>query len=136
MYDKIILGRELQASINKLSTEYDELKKPVITDLSLLNVIKNIIDQYLSDKEYFSSTLKPIYFFVPVAALLFSPRCFLGQPMRKGLREAMARTLAVETPSSVSHVLSTTGIWMCHNKEFRAMIDRLYTVVTEELKIN
>lgn len=131
MYEQLIVrGQELTATIKQLSTEYHNLKRPLLTDLSLLPRIKEIIEAQTT-----TTPGRLICYFVPVVALLYSPGCFLGCPMLRGVRGAMAKAMNLGGPTTISHTLTTVSVWLAYNREFRADVDRLFEVVMADLNI-
>lgn len=129
MYQKIIKGQQLRAKLEKLSDKYSKFEQPTLTDLTLLQKIKEIIqtNELATDARLCS-------YFVPVVVILYSPRCFFGQSMRRGLRKAIAQTLNINTESSVSHTLMTVSGWLTYNKEFKQTIDALTQQVLLEVQ--
>lgn len=131
MYEKIAFVNKLISEIGKLTAQHKDLKRPILTDLSLLRSIKRIVEGNLTGAE---CKTKTSYYFIPVVVMLYSPRCFMGQRMDKGLRRAISVALDINTPTTISHVLTASAAWLEHNKEFRVSVDRLYAIVLAELE--
>lgn len=130
MYEEIIKVQKIIENIEDLAKMCNEVMEPKIVDLSLLGSIKDLIDTNLTADEH---RLKTINYFITVSAMLYSPRCFVGRPMSRGLRTAIAVTLGVHSPTTISHIFSSVNVWLKHNRSFRDTVNRLYNIVRKAI---
>lgn len=133
MYEEIIKAEGIIEKIEYLTKACNEVMEPKLVDLSLLESIRGLIDTNLTSEE---RRLKTINYFITVTAMLYSPRCFVGRPMSRGLRTAIAATLGVHSPTTISHIFSSVNVWLKHNRSFRDTVNRLYDIVREAIDLD
>ncbi|MEG1612489.1 MAG: hypothetical protein RR318_07740, partial [Alistipes sp.] len=75
MYEKITRSKELSQTIQKLSTEKHRLSEPVLTDLSQLERIRDVVKTNFPLLNEFRRR----NYFIAVSLLLYCPRTFVGK---------------------------------------------------------
>ena len=127
--------------INELKKirEYNELVKkrcdiitvPEIENMELLGCIHQIVKRECSTLKELS-TYDYRHYFVALAVYLYTPRSWMGESFKLGLRDRIASILGC-TPSYVSNIFRYVTDWYTIYKDFREGVEYLYSKIVNEL---
>lgn len=110
-----------------------EVSKPILTELKQIQIIYDWF--YSLPKEYLLTDQDSVHKrqFLFIIILLFSPTFFVGDKLKRGLRNELARVLHFRSPSAISNLSSDVLCWYKSYQGFREKTNRIYEKLLCEL---
>ena len=128
--------------INELKKirEYNDLVKkrcdiitvPEIENMELLGCIHQIVKTECSTLKELS-TYDYRHYFVAIVIFLYSPKSYMGDKIRVGIRDGIAKVLDT-SPARVSNIFRIVRDWVIIYTEFRRGVEYLYGKVLDKLQ--
>lgn len=87
---------------DRISKKLDYSTTPTLTDLNLIQKIYDDMPKFLGIKHSKVESIELNKKFVFVVLQLFAPKVFIGHNLPRGLRNALAKTMKVKSPSIIS----------------------------------
>ncbi|WP_165021535.1 hypothetical protein [Dysgonomonas sp. ZJ279] len=110
--------------------------KPELEDLQTISTIYDWVKELCHKKdEINNSRYAEKYYFLMVAALLYSPRIFAGYFFERGKRDAIAEVLQL-SPSHISNSLKSVCSWYKFYRDFQVSLDYLYSEILLRIELN
>lgn len=134
MFSKIIELKAIREQKSRLSEREKELAKPLLKDLSLLNLLYQWFNEISSCKESQKERMLQRKKFIFIALSLYSPSTLAGDKMRIGLRDELCKVLEINEKSTLSKSLNNIAFYYQMYKYFRLDIDVICTEILKRLR--
>lgn len=127
----------LYGQLSELQLQWNELSKPILTDLSLLPVIYNLYLGLFEKRGITDKATKPYHRrkFLLVILYLYSPRTLAGGKMIGGLRDKLAELFGLSGKSTVSDNIPDLVFHYENYRDFRKDVDMIYDEICQALNV-
>lgn len=128
---KIFELMQIKESKNLIRAREAEIGSPALSNVEYLECINNVVKNECLNNERLQR-YEPKYYFVAIASFLYTPRSWMGESFKLGLRDRIASILGC-TPSYVSNIFRYVTDWFAIYKDFREGVEYLYGKISSEL---
>ena len=139
MSSKLSLIKELE-SIRKLKSQLNkrenELTRPILSDLSMVQEIYGWFVQILSERDCPPNPESVIqrkkFLFIIMA--IFCPKSLVGGKLSHGVRSELAKVFPKLNPCVISHNIADVSFMFQHYRDFRQDIESIYSEILEKME--
>ena len=130
--NNILELRKIKECRDALEERETELAEHTLSDTSLLQSIHDIIRKEYSKNKHLHRYDEKEYF-VAIIIFLYSPKSYMGDKIRVGIRDGIAKVLDT-SPARVSNIFRIVREWVIIYTEFRRGVEYLYSKVLDKLQ--
>ncbi len=132
---KIKAVANLYSGLSELQSQWNELTKPPLTDLSLLTLLYNLYLSLFERRGISEKATKPYHRrkFLLVILYLYSPRTLAGGKMVGGLRDKLAELFGLSGKSAISDNIPALVFHYENYRDFRKDVDMIYDEIRQAL---
>ena len=128
---KIFELKKIKECKELLTERENGLSHPTLSNTEYLNRIYNIVEsECLSNDKLKGYEVKE--YFIAIAVFLYSPKSFVGEKFKIGVRDRIADVLE-SSPARISNIFRIVRDWIAIYKDYREGVEYLYGKVVNEL---
>ena len=134
-FSSIVELKSIREQKSRLSERENELSRPFLSDYSLIPTLYAWFKEILANRDCPPNpeSVNQRKKFLFIILFLYSPSVLAGGKMPDGLRDALCRTLGMNTGSTISKNCADVVFLYQNYKDFRQDIEYLYAEILERI---
>lgn len=134
-FSSIVELKSIREQKSRLSERENELSRPFLSDYSLIPTLYAWFKEILANRDCPPNpeSVNQRKKFLFIILFLYSPSVLAGGKMPDGLRDALCRTLGMNTGSTISKNCADVVFLYQNYKDFRQDIEYLYAKILERI---